>query len=946
MAELDDLSTTDASNTARFPENMQFREVNDSARKLEGLLAREYKDRNMSLTSTGSANAFSVTPNRTISALADGVVIGFTANHSITGAATLNLSGLGAKPIVAHNGDALQSGDIVSGQKLLVAYRAATADFQIVGDRASGTSSDVLARVLPVGAAVPWPSNTLPAGYLWANGAAVSRTTYAELFAVYGTTYGVGDGSTTFNLPNYKGRSLFGKDDMGGTSAAGLLSSTYGPDGATLGATGGAESVTLSSAQSGQKAISAAPVTVTDPGHSHTERVGSAGSGGALAVGSTTSAVINATTLNTTSSDTTGITAALTLAGSAAASAHSNMPPAIIQNWIILALPAAASAATLGVNGMLYKWSTGTTDTNPGSGKLAFNDATLSSATELYISETDAAGAGMGPVLALWDDSTSTTKGVLYVYKVGALSTFAVFTISGSMTDSGAYDKFTVTPVTSGGTFAADDQLAVLFVPKGDKGDSAVLATDTTWAAKGDLAVGTGNDTATILPVGTNGYILTADSAEASGVKWAAAGAGSGDVTAASAFATDNRLIRSDGTGKGVQASGVTVDDSDNVTGIAALGAASATISSAIELGHASDTTLARSGAGDITIEGNAVYRAGGTDVALADGGTGASLTDPNADRLMFWDDSAGAVTWLTAGTGLTITGTTIEATGGGSGDVVGPASATDNAIARFDGTTGKLIQDNTQVTIDDAGAITQTIGTITASTPSTFSQTFNNAAVAFVGWSFDMTDTASATGSESFRVRAGATTVIGVTKSAGQWNANITAFVFTSTALQLSNARDIQFNGSAVGRVFWNSDLYLSRSAAATLQLGAADAASPVAQTFRAQGSRGGTDSNVGGGNLTLQSGTGTGTGTISTLILRSPVEAASGSTAQTQTTGLTICNGTARLASYAVAGVPSASTSGAGAMIYVSDESGGAVVAFSDGTDWRRVTDRAVIS
>lgn len=53
-------------------------------------------------------------------------------------------------------------------------------------------------------------------------------------------------------------------------------------------------------------------------------------------------------------------------------------------------------------------------------------------------------------------------------------------------------------------------------------------------------------------------------------------------------------------------------------------------------------------------------YRVGGTDVALADGGTGASLADPNADRLMFWDDSAGAVDWLTPGTGLTITGTTI----------------------------------------------------------------------------------------------------------------------------------------------------------------------------------------------------------------------------------------------------------------------------------------------
>jgi len=51
-----------------------------------------------------------------------------------------------------------------------------------------------------------------------------------------------------------------------------------------------------------------------------------------------------------------------------------------------------------------------------------------------------------------------------------------------------------------------------------------------------------------------------------------------------------------------------------------------------------------------------------GDSVAIANGGTGAVLTDPNADRIMFWDDSAGAVTWLTAGTGLSISGTTITA--------------------------------------------------------------------------------------------------------------------------------------------------------------------------------------------------------------------------------------------------------------------------------------------
>lgn len=57
-----------------------------------------------------------------------------------------------------------------------------------------------------------------------------------------------------------------------------------------------------------------------------------------------------------------------------------------------------------------------------------------------------------------------------------------------------------------------------------------------------------------------------------------------------------------------------------------------------------------------------------GTIIPLNKGGTGANLTDPNADRLMFWDDSAGSVDWLTLGTNLSITGTTINASGGGGG--------------------------------------------------------------------------------------------------------------------------------------------------------------------------------------------------------------------------------------------------------------------------------------
>jgi len=66
--------------------------------------------------------------------------------------------------------------------------------------------------VLPAGSIQPWPSDTIPANWVLCNGQAISRTTFASLFATIGTVYGVGDGSTTFNVPDFRGRTLVGKD--------------------------------------------------------------------------------------------------------------------------------------------------------------------------------------------------------------------------------------------------------------------------------------------------------------------------------------------------------------------------------------------------------------------------------------------------------------------------------------------------------------------------------------------------------------------------------------------------------------------------------------------------------------------------------------------------------------------------------------------------------------
>lgn len=106
---------------------------------------------------------------------------------------------------------------------------------------ASGLFSSV-----PAGAMLSYGGATAPAGWLLCYGQAVSRTTYAALFAAISTTYGVGDGSTTFNLPDLRGRAVFGKDDMGGSGANRLLNTgidgtVQNPVGTTLGATGGSD---------------------------------------------------------------------------------------------------------------------------------------------------------------------------------------------------------------------------------------------------------------------------------------------------------------------------------------------------------------------------------------------------------------------------------------------------------------------------------------------------------------------------------------------------------------------------------------------------------------------------------------------------------------------------------------------------------------------------------
>jgi microcystin-dependent protein len=157
----------------------------------------------------------------------------------------------------------------------------------------------------PAGAVIPFAGTSAPTGWLLCFGQAVSRTTYAALFAVTSTTYGVGDGSTTFNLPDLRGRVVAGEDDMGGTSANRLTGLSGGVNGDILGGVGGAEAHTLITAEIASHLHSISTVSSTG-GNSGVQSTGSGGTGSSRNTNST-----------------------------GGGGAHNNVQPTIILNYII-----------------------------------------------------------------------------------------------------------------------------------------------------------------------------------------------------------------------------------------------------------------------------------------------------------------------------------------------------------------------------------------------------------------------------------------------------------------------------------------------------------------------------------------------------------------------------------------------------------------------------------
>jgi len=169
-----------------------------------------------------------------------------------------------------------------------------------------------------------------------------------------------------------------------------------------------------------------------------------------------------------------------------------------------------ASYFTLTV-GIKQAYSSTTTDADPGAGTFRLNNATPASATAVYLDNLDFAGSTVSGIIDLWDDSTSTIKGILRLEKLTNPAVWAQFNVTGSVVDGTGYRKLTLASGTGSGAFTNTDPFAITFYRNGDKGSDGTIA-------------------------GSTG-------------------------------ATDNRLLRADGTGgTTVQNSAVLCDDSGNMS--------------------------------------------------------------------------------------------------------------------------------------------------------------------------------------------------------------------------------------------------------------------------------------------------------------------------------------------------------------------------------------------
>jgi microcystin-dependent protein len=319
-------SDATADSTINWAEGQAPSSVNDSARAMMAATAKYRDDIAGAITTGGTSTAYTVTSYQVFDTLAhmNGQMIAFTPHatnaNGIGVNATLNVDGLGAKTILSAPGAQLLPGTIIQGTPYVALYNNSNGVFYLQSLFGNPYNIPLGGGLVFFGATAPNSSFVLPYGQ------AISRTTYATLFSLVGATYGSGDGSTTFNVPDLRGRAPIGKDDMGGSAASrvGLVIA-----GTVLGAVGGSETHTLTAAQiptltsTGSNSIS---VTAT------TANVITGGTTSFFGGGSNSYVWQSSNNVTLVSTGTNSIS--VTTSGTSGAT-HNNTQPSIICNYIM-----------------------------------------------------------------------------------------------------------------------------------------------------------------------------------------------------------------------------------------------------------------------------------------------------------------------------------------------------------------------------------------------------------------------------------------------------------------------------------------------------------------------------------------------------------------------------------------------------------------------------------
>ena len=230
--------------------------------------------------------------------------------------------------------------------------------------------------------------------------------------------------------------------------------------------------------------------------------------------------------------------------------------------------------------GIQMTWETATTDTDQGVGKVFANNATLSSATVLYFDDVERNGVSINSFIDSLDDPTATNSATIYISEGGTGGAGVVFQVSGAVTSASTYSKVAVTHVATYGTLADGDLIGVVIAFSGNNGSINNIVEDTSPQLGGNLDINSKF---------INGDLISdtdsTDSFGSTSVRWLK---GWFDTLAAGTLTI--------GAGSITDSSGAIDFGDENLT-----------TTGTIELGHATDTTLSRSAAGVLAVEGSAV---------------------------------------------------------------------------------------------------------------------------------------------------------------------------------------------------------------------------------------------------------------------------------------------------------------------------------------------------